>query len=119
MPGIPRHRATLSADYRTERWTIGGDIQAASGQTLFGDEANLTPDTGAYMTAAVHGSVTLGRRLTVFGAVSNLFDAGYATFGTFSSTDAIALSQAPGASDPRALGPAAPRPWTMGATVTF
>jgi iron complex outermembrane recepter protein len=119
LPGIPRHRALLSVDYNDANWRIGGNVQAASGQVFFGDEANLTPDTGAYIVAGAHGSVTLSERLTLFGVVSNLLDARYATFGSFSPTSGIILAEAPGANDSRALGPATPRRWTLGVKTKF
>ena len=37
LPGVPRHRALVSLNYDTERWSLGADVQAASGQHLFGD----------------------------------------------------------------------------------
>jgi outer membrane receptor protein involved in Fe transport len=118
IPGVPRHRATLSADYGQANWSVGADVQAASGQTLFGDEANLVARTDGYIVAGITGSVTFGK-VKLFGSVANLFNARYATFGTFSSTDDIVLSEAPGATDPRSLGPAAPRRVKLGLTVTF
>jgi iron complex outermembrane recepter protein len=114
LPGVPRHRATLSGDYDADGWQIGGDVQAASGQYLFGDEANLQPGTGSYVVANLRGSVTLAGRVSLFGEVRNLFDRHFATFGTFAATDEIDLDEAPGASDPRSLGPGAPRRWTIG-----
>jgi outer membrane receptor protein involved in Fe transport len=114
LPGVPRHRALLSADYDGGAWTLGGDVQAASGLFLFGDEANLAPKTSDYAVANLRGSLRVARRLSLFGEVRNLFDARYATFGAFADTEEVELREAPGASDPRSLGPGAPRRFTVG-----
>ncbi len=46
LPGIPTNLWKLGVDYKvTDAWTVGGTGIAASGQYLFGDEANLTPKT--------------------------------------------------------------------------
>lgn len=119
IPGVPRHRATLSADFDGRAFTLGGDIQAQSGQILFGDEANLQPKTRAFLLANLRGTIRLPGGLSLFGEVTNLFDRHDATFGTFGETDAVSLSEAPGASDPRSLGPGAPRRWLAGLRMTI
>lgn len=118
LPGVPRHRATASFDYHKPGWTLGADLQAVSGQILFGDEANRVAPTRPYLVAGVSGSVMLGK-VSLFGAVANLFDARFATFGTFSPTDQIALGEAPGASNPRSLGPGSPRRISLGMSAHF
>ena len=42
-----------------------------------------------------------------------------ATFGTFGEVDEIELEEAPGASNPRAYGPGAPRRWQVGVKALF
>ncbi|UXC93909.1 hypothetical protein EGM87_24220 (plasmid) [Sphingobium sp. RSMS] len=39
--------------------------------------------------------------------------------GTFSEVDEVDLAEAPGASDPRAYGPGAPRRWYAGVKASF
>ena len=123
LPGLPRHAATLSADYSgrigTRGFTIGGDMIARSGQFLVGDEANRNPQVPGYVVFALRGSIALARGFSLFGEVRNLFDRDFATFGTFSEVDEIALAEAPGASDPRAFGPGAPRRFTAGIRAQF
>jgi len=114
MPGVPRHRALVSVDYQRASWSAGGDVQAASGQYLFGDEANLERPTGAYIVANVRGSARVIGPLRLFGAITNLFNRHYATFGTLAETDNVYLAEAPHASDPRSLSPGAPRRWLIG-----
>lgn len=119
LPGIPRHSGTLSVDYIKARWSIGGDLVARSGQYLVGDEANLNAKVPGYLVANVRASLTIFPGLTLFGEVANVFDRRFATFGTFSQMDGLTLSEAPGASDPRAYGPGAPRRWQAGVKAKF
>jgi iron complex outermembrane receptor protein len=109
----------LSIDYDNKRLSLGGDVQAASGQYLFGDEANLERPTASHVVANVRGSIRLGPGLTLFAEVQNVFDRRYATFGTFGANDEIELEEAPSASDPRSLGPGAPRRWLFGLRTSF
>lgn len=119
LPGVPRHRATLAVDYKGRGFALGGDLQAQSGQVLLGDEANLQPTTHGFAVVSLHGSAKLAGPVSVFAEVSNLLDARYATFGTFTETDAVPLAEAPGASDPRSLSPGAPRRWRIGLRASF
>ena len=119
LPGVPKHRAVLSVDYERSAWSIGGDIQIASGQYFFGDEANLESPTRAYAVANVRGSIKLKGPLHLFCEVTNLFDAHYATYGTFSQTDQIFLKEAPGAFNPRSISPGSPRRWLVGLKANF
>lgn len=120
LPGIPRHRLKAGLSYAaTEAWTVGASAIVSSGQTLFGDEANLTPDTGAYVVLAANTTYQLTDNIQVFAMVRNLLNAKYQTFGTFSSTSAVPIAQAFGASNPRSLSPAAPLSGFAGVRVTF
>jgi outer membrane receptor protein involved in Fe transport len=119
LPGIPRHRGLVSIDYDGKGWALGADMQAQSGQYLVGDEANLQPKTGAFLVVDLRGSKEMFGRFTLFAEVSNLFDRHYATFGTFSETSNVFLAEAPGAANPRSLGPGAPRRWKLGAKASF
>jgi iron complex outermembrane recepter protein len=119
LPGVPKHRALLSADYDGRTWTIGGDLQFASGQYFFGDEANLQSPTRGYAVANLRASIELNGPLHLFGEVRNLFDARYATYATFSQTDQIFLKEAPNAANPRSISPGAPRRWIIGLKTNF
>ena len=114
LPSIPRHRATLSVAYDRKRVSIGADAQFQSGQILLGDEANLQSPTRDFALFGVHGSAQLTPSLSIFADVRNLFNAKYATFGTFAQTSSVVFSEAPGASDPRSLSRGAPRRWSAG-----
>ena len=119
IPGIPRHRATLSFEYAGKGFKLGGDVQGQSGQRLFGDESGSQAPTNGFFVAGLHGSLHLVGPLTAFADVTNLFDKRYATFGTFSQTSEVELSEAPAATNPRSLGPGAPRRWLAGLRAKF
>lgn len=119
LPGIPRHSATLSLDYAGTGWSVGGDLRARSGQYLIGDEGNDEAKLGGYAVVNLRASVTLIRGISLFGTLNNAFNRRYATFGTFGEVDEIELEEAPGASNPRAYGPGAPRRWQVGVKALF
>ena len=121
LPGIPSNLWKLGVDYKmTDAWTVGGTGVAASGQFLFGDEANLTPKTPAYFVLNLHTSYQLTPHLQLFGLIENAFNTTYYTFGTFSSpTSSVPIVQAPGATNTRSYSPAAPIAGTVGIRLTF
>jgi iron complex outermembrane receptor protein len=120
LPGIPANLIKLGVDYKaTDAWTIGGTGIAASGQYLFGDEANLTAKTPAYFVLNLHTSYQLTPRLQLFALLENAFNTTYYTFGTLAPTSAVFIAQAPGASNPRSYSPGAPIAGTVGLRVFF
>jgi iron complex outermembrane recepter protein len=120
LPGIPANQLKLGIDYKiTDAWIVGGSGIYASGQFLFGDEANLTPPTPPYFVLNLHTSYQVTKNLQLFALLENAFDVTYYTFGTFSPTSSIPIVQAPGASNPRSYSPAAPIAVTVGLRATF
>ena len=119
LPGIPRHSATLSLDYAGKGWSVGGDVIARSSQYLVGDEGNDNAKLGGYAVLNLRGSVGLVKGVSLFGEMRNALNRKYATFGTFGEVDEVELEEAPGASNPRAYGPGAPRRWYMGVKASF
>lgn len=119
LPGIPRHSVTLSVDYEGRGWSAGGDLMARSGQHLVGDEANLTPKVPGYVVVNLRASIELAEGITAYTELRNALGEKYATFGTFSEIDEIEIAEVPNASDPRALGPGAPRRWVVGMKALF
>ena len=120
LPGIPSNLWKLGVDYKvTDAWTVGGTGVAASGQFLFGDEANLTAKTPAYFVLNLHTSYQLTPNLQLFGLIENAFNTTYYTFATFSPTSSVPIVQAPGAANPRSYSPAAPIAGTVGIRLTF
>ncbi|MFC3070711.1 TonB-dependent receptor [Phenylobacterium soli] len=119
MPGVARQRLKASVTYQAPGWRVGVDAVASSGRPLAGDEANLTPQVPGYVVANLSGAIRLGQKVELFGSVENLADRRYATFGTFAQTSSVALSEAPGAANPRSLTPAPPRTYEIGLRVSF
>ena len=120
LPGIPANLFKLGVDYKaTDAWTIGGTAIFASGQFLFGDEANLTPPTPSYFVVSLHTSYQITEHFQLFGLLQNAFDAKYYTFGTFSPVTAVPNVLVPDATNPRSYSPAAPIAVTVGLRATF
>jgi outer membrane receptor protein involved in Fe transport len=120
IPSIPQHVLKFGADYRvTDRWIVGGNAVAASGQYLFGDEANLTPQTPSYFVLNLHSSYQVTPSVQLFAQLDNAFNAQYFTYGTFGPTAAVPIAQAPGATNPREYSVAAPIGAFAGVRVTF
>lgn len=120
MPGIPPHMVKVGTEYQiTDAWTVGAEGIAASGQYLFGDEANLTQPTGAYFVVGLNTSYQVNKNIQFFGQLENAFNAIYTTYGTFSPTAQVPLAQAPGATNPRSYTPASPIAAYGGVRVTF
>jgi iron complex outermembrane recepter protein len=120
LPGVPMHRLKLGVDWQvTPRWVVGARGIASSGQYLFGDEANLTPTTGAYFVLNANTSYRVLEHLELFALVQNVLNAKYATFGTFSDVSAVPIAQVPNATDTRSLSPAAPIAAYGGMRMTF
>jgi iron complex outermembrane receptor protein len=106
IPAIPQHRLKLGADYTiVPAWTLGGDVVAASGQYLRGDENNRNPPISGYAVVNLHSSYRINERFEIFGLVQNLFDQKYETFGVFFDP-----TQVPNLNltNPRSLSPGAP-----------
>jgi iron complex outermembrane recepter protein len=109
LPGVPVHQAKVGLTWHvTGQWTIGAVLIAQSGQYLFGDAANLTPQLPGFVTLNLSTSYQLTPHMQFFASVENVTDAKYYTYGTFSPTTSVYLAQAPNATNPRAYSPAAP-----------
>jgi outer membrane receptor protein involved in Fe transport len=120
VPGIPAHQVKFGVFCNvTDRWTVGATAVAASGAYLLGDEPNLTPRLPAYVSLDLSTSYQLTDHVQLFAWAQNITDSRYYTFGTFSPTGSVAIAQAPGATNPTSLSPAAPIGGFGGVRVTF
>jgi outer membrane receptor protein involved in Fe transport len=109
VPGIPEHIVKFGADYKvTPAWTVGGSALAASGQFLFGDEANLTPRTPPYFVLNLHTGYWVTKNIQLFALIENAFSAQYYTYGTFSPVTSVPIAQVANPTNPRSYSPAAP-----------
>ncbi len=120
LPGIPVNQVKLGVYYKvTDKWTVGATAIGASTAFLFGDEANLTPPLPGYFTVNVSTSYQLTDNVQLFAWAENITNTRYDTFGTFSPTSSVFLAQAPGATNPRSLSPAAPIGGFGGVRISF
>jgi len=71
------------------------------------------------VVADLRASIEALPQVFVFGDARNLFNRRYANFGTFGEIGEVPLVEAPDASNPRFLGPGAPRRWTIGVRSSF
>lgn len=109
LPGVPRHALNLFAGRSSQRWELGLAMRVRSSQVLLGDEGNDNPRIPPYAVFDLLGRVTVAPGIELSGELRNLFDKRYATAGAFAEIDDIELAEAPGARDPRAYAPGAPR----------
>jgi outer membrane receptor protein involved in Fe transport len=102
IPLIPKNTGRLVLDYDvTPQWNIGGNVIAASGSYLHGDENNAnqaggTNAAGAYVSGSgwisgytvvnLQSTYHITRHVQFFGRLVNLFDKQYATAGFLTSS---------------------------------
>lgn len=119
LPAAPRHALNLRLAREERDWSAGVTLRARSGQYLAGDEGNDNAQTPAYAVLDLDGAVNLAPGLRLVAQVRNVLNKRYATFGTFSEVDEIDLVEAPGAENPRAYAPGAPRRLTVSLRAAF
>lgn len=119
LPAVPRHALNLRLAREERNWSAGVTMRARSGQYLAGDEGNDNARTPAYAVIDLDGAVRLAPGIRLVAQVRNVLNKRYATFGTFSEVDEIDLAEAPGAEDPRAYAPGAPRRLTVSLRAEF
>ena len=108
IAGIPKNTVKVGVDYSvTDKWKIGVDMVAASGQVLFGNENGALPQVPGYAVFGVHTSYQVGKQVQIYGLVQNLFDQRYYTAGALFDTSALP-NTAPYLTNPASLGPAKP-----------
>jgi outer membrane receptor protein involved in Fe transport len=102
IPLIPRNTGRLVVDYDlTPQWNIGGNVIAASGSYLHGDENNANQAGGTnaagehvsgsgwisgYTVVNLQSTYHITKHVQVFGRLVNLFDKQYATAGFLTSS---------------------------------
>ena len=83
MPLVPEHRLTFRAESSPLNRVVAGWATSFTGkQWLRGDEANETTPLDGYWVSNAFASIRLGQ-WEVQGSIRNVFDAKYASFGTF------------------------------------
>jgi iron complex outermembrane recepter protein len=121
LPGIPRHRLKLGAEYEIAKGlTLGADLQLMGAQFYRGDEANLLAPLPSYAVVGLHARYDPTAHIELFARVENASDARYATFGVLGDPTGAGAPGIPATGvDPRFQSPAAPIAAYAGATLKF
>jgi outer membrane receptor protein involved in Fe transport len=115
IPGVPAHIGKVVVTWFGDAASFGLDAVAQSGQFYRGDEANLLAPVPGFVVVNLRAAYRLARPLSVFMIVNNLFDANYATFGVLGDATPVL----PATTDPRFIGPGAPRAAWVGVDVNY
>lgn len=116
LPGLSRHQLKAGLDFEVlPSLSVGISAEYRSGVYLRGDEANRLGRTHAYTVAGMHARWQAAKRLSLHARVDNLLDRRYESFGALGEPDEVF----PDYSDPRFLGPGAPRGAWLGARLAF
>ena len=108
IAGIPKNTLKVGFDFAvTPNWKIGGDMVAASGQVIFGNENGALPQVPGYAVFGVHTSYQIGKQLQIYGLIQNIFDQRYYTAGALYDVTSFP-NAAPFLTDPRSYGPGKP-----------
>jgi iron complex outermembrane recepter protein len=108
IAGIPKNTVKVGVDYAlTDKWHVGADMVAASGQVLFGNENGALPQAPGYAVFGLHTSYQVAKQVQIYGLVQNLFDQRYYTGGALFDITELPNS-APSLTNPTSLGPARP-----------
>jgi iron complex outermembrane receptor protein len=108
IAGIPRNTVKVGVDYAvTDRWHVGADMVAASGQVIFGNENNALPQIPGYAVFGLHTSYQVGKNFQIYGFAQNIFDQRYYTSGALFDVTSFP-NAAPFLTNPTSLGPGKP-----------
>ncbi|NKF24644.1 TonB-dependent receptor [Solimonas marina] len=118
IPLMPRHRLTLQADYKRQRWSAGAELRAVSSQYYAGDASNQQKPLGGYATVDLHGTYAVTHALQLFAEVENLLDRTYYTYATYTELD-DGLPPSLDLNDPRTLSPSPGRAAYAGLRLSF
>jgi iron complex outermembrane receptor protein len=127
LPGIPKHRIKVGADYNIRsNWTVGGTLVYTSAQFYRGDESNQNPPLPGYPVLNLHTALRFHKQSELFLTLDNVFDRRYATYGLYSDPTGVGAPGIPAdadSNDPRVdnrfQNPAAPRSVFGGIRVRF
>ena len=139
IPLIPKHTGRLVLDYEfNQAWDIGGNVIAASGSYLHGDENNAnqiggTNGAGAYVSGSgwipgytvvnLQSTYHMTKRAEIFARLNNLFDKEYSTAGFLTSSsfnpNGTFIANPNNRPNENAVSPAAPRAIWVGMRVRW
>lgn len=116
IPGLPRHTLKAGVDWTVSpSIALGIDGRFTTGQYLRGDESNALGKTAAYALFDFDASWQVTSHVLVSARVDNLFDRRYTSFGVLGDPSSVF----PGMTDPRFLGPGAPRAAWLSVTLSL
>ena len=121
IPSVPAHQLKFDTHYSiTESLQLGFDVLYNAGQYLRGDESNQLDKLDDYIVTNLRGRYLVNPHLEIFAQITNLLATDYETFGLLgedpSEADIPAFANF---SDPRFLGPGAPRAGFAGIKLSF
>jgi outer membrane receptor protein involved in Fe transport len=121
IPGIPKHRGNVVADYSlTSRFSVGASAVVQSNTYRFGDEANLTAPLGGYTVVDLNAAYRPSDSVTLFAVLNNALDKRYYTYGSFGPVGDVPWPNVPGGvTDPRTASPGTPIAFYGGVRVLF
>jgi outer membrane receptor protein involved in Fe transport len=134
LPGIPRHRFKVGAEYwLTSKWKVGADVVATSNQPFFRNEVfgeaeedgeTLPSLLAGYTRVDLHTSYDITDNIQVYGLVKNLFNQKYGLYGTYFNAADVGEEVdeelgGPGFSDSRSISPSMPFAAYGGVKVKF
>ena len=108
IAGIPKNTVKVGVDYAvTDKWHVGADMVAASGQVIFGNENGALPQVPGYAVFGLHTSYQVAKQVQAYGLIQNIFDQRYYTAGGLFDTTSFP-NAAPFLTDPRTFGAGKP-----------
>ncbi len=117
IPSVPAHIGKAAVTWFAGAGVSAGvDVIGQGSQFYRGDEANLLAPLAGFVVVNLRAAYQIARPVSLFANVSNLFNANYGTFGVLG--DATPVLGA-GYSDPRFVGPGAPRAAWLGVDVNY
>jgi outer membrane receptor protein involved in Fe transport len=117
IPSVPAHIGKAVVTWFAGAGISAGvDVVANGGQVYRGDEANRLALLPGYVVVNLRGAYQVARPVSLFAIVSNLFDADYGTFGVLGNPAPVL---GPTYTDPRFIGPGAPRALWVGVDVNY
>ncbi|HVS25313.1 MAG TPA: TonB-dependent receptor [Gammaproteobacteria bacterium] len=116
LPLVPHNLLKAGIWIVRPRSDVGVDLVASSGSYYRGDEANLLEQLDGYAVVNVHAEFRLNDHARVLLNVDNLIDRTYETFGALGDAQRVL---GPSYTDPRFVGPGAPRAAWVGVRVSF
>ena len=107
IAGIPKNTIKAGVDYAvTDKWKIGADMVAASGQVIFGNENGAVPQAPGYTIFGLHTSYQYNKQVQLYGYAQNIFDQRYYTSGGLVQTGEFMTG--PAITNPQSFGPGKP-----------